>query len=511
MSRKSSKTVFSLMVLTALAIALSGCAGDKKGDDSSTIESVITVGIPQDINEGLDPHEAKGAGTREVFFNIYEGLVKPDSDGQYIPAVASDYTISEEGSVYTFNLREGVKFHDGSTVTAADVKYSLERCADTGAGEPLVEAFSDIAEIIIVDEKTVRIRLKGPDTDFLASLTAAIIPQANTDPAAIAIGTGPYRYAGHSPQESFTIERFEEYWGEAAHIQTVIFKIIADMNTVAMELEGGSLDMLARIPAAQAAELSDRFEVMEGSMNLVQALYLNHGSPPFDDQRVRQALCYAISPQEIMTMVSDGKGIEIGSSMFPAFTKYYLPELNDTYNQDLDKARALLAEAGLADGFSFVITVPSNYPQHIDTAQVLVEEFKAIGVDAQIELIEWSSWLSDVYTDRRYQATVVGVDAEELTARALLERFTAANTKNFINYHNPDYDQAFNDAAAAIDDAAKTAFYQECERILAEDAANVYIQDLPELVALDKKFGGYEFYPLYVQDMAKIYPVAAEE
>ena len=119
-------------------------------------------------------------------------------------------------------------------------------------------------------------------------------------------------------------------------------------------------------------------------------------------------------------IISDGKGTELGSSMFPAFGKYYMEELNDTYQQNFDKAKELLAEAGYPDGFSFTITVPSNYQPHIDTAQVLVEQFANIGVTANIQLVEWDSWLSDVYTDRNFESTVVGVDASSLTGAAML-------------------------------------------------------------------------------------------
>lgn len=242
-------------------------------------------------------------------------------------------------------------------------------------------------------------------------------------------------------------------------------------------------------------------------MNLVQALYLNNAVEPFNDERVRQALCYAVDPQGIMDLISDGKGTEIGSSMFPAFEKYYMPELNDVYNQDYDKAKELLAEAGYPNGFSFTITVPSNYQQHIDTAQVLVEQLKNIGVTAEIELVEWETWVSEAYTNRNFEATVVGVDASSLTASALLSRFVSDAPNNFINFSNADYDAAYARAEAAVDDEEKTEGFKECERLLAEHAANVYIQDLPCLVALNKKYAGYEFYPLYVQDISKLYIV----
>ena len=506
MKRKGLKWLFSVVVLTTLTIALSACSGDKQGEDSSQ----ITIGIPQDMEDSLDPNKAVAAGTKEIYFNIYEGLVKPDSDGNIYPAVASDYTISEDKRTYTFTLREGVKFHDGSTVTVEDIKFTLDKCADTSNGEPMVEAFSNVESIQILDDKTVEIVLQQPSTDFIAGLAdvnAAIVPASNTDPDKNAIGTGPYKYVSRSPQENFILEKFDDYWGEPAHIDKVTLKICANADSIVMDLNGGSIDMFARLTTAQADQLSADYNVLEGAMNLVQAMYLNNEAEPFNDVRVRQALCYAINKEEILTMVADGKGTPIGSSMFPAFGKYYMPELNEVYAQDIEKAKELLADAGYPDGFSFTIKVPSNYGPHIDTAQVIAEQLKAIGVDAGIELIEWDSWLSDVYAGRDYQATVVGVDASSLTASALLMRFTSTAGNNFVNFKSEAYDTAFANAQAASEDEEQTAFYKECEKILTEEAANVYIQDLAELVALNKKYAGYEFYPLYVQDFSKLYLV----
>lgn len=495
-----------LLMLTTLTVALTGCAGNKQGENSSQ----ITIGIPQDLEDSLDPHKAVAAGTKEVLFNVFEGLVKPDSQGNIIPAVASDYAMSNEGRTYTFTLREGVKFHNGELVTAEDVKYSIEKCADTTNGDPLVPAFSNIQEVKIVDEATIEVNLKEADSDFLASasmVTAAIIPADNENPDTNPIGTGPYKYVSRSPQENFIVEKFEDYWGEKAHIEHVTFKICANTDTWVMEMKGGSVDMFARMPIAQAEQLGEGYTVLEGTMNLVQALYLNNNVKPFDDVRVRQALSYAVDKQEILTMVSDGKGTPIASSMFPAFGKYYIEELNDVYTYDIEKAKELLADAGYPDGFSFTITVPSNYSQHIDTAQVLVEQFKKINVTAQIELIEWDSWLSDVYAGRQYESTVVGVDASSMTARALLERFTSPASGNFINFNNEAYDTAFQNAVTSMDETAQTAYYKECETILTQEAANVYIQDIAELVVLRDTYAGYEFYPLYVQDISKLYIV----
>ncbi|MBP5309513.1 MAG: ABC transporter substrate-binding protein [Lachnospiraceae bacterium] len=501
--RNFTKRFLVMLLIFAMTTALCACAGGKAG--SADADSLITIGIPQDLDDSLDPHIAEGAGTREVLFNVFEGLVKPNSNGDLIPAVASDYSINEDGTVYTFTLREGVKFHNGSKVTVQDVKASLDKCAGTESGEPLVAAFSAVKEINTPDDKTIEVVLKESDTDFLPNMTAAILPADHLDASTQPIGTGPYKYVSRSPQENIILESFDDYWGDKAKIKTVVLKIVSDADTIVMNLEGGSIDLMARLSTTQAAQLSDKFDVYEGTMNLVQALYINNSVEPLNNTKVRQALCYAVDIQEIMDFVSDGKGTETGSSMFPAFGKYYMKELNDTYNTDIDKAKKLLAEAGYPDGFEFTITVASNYQQHVDTAQVLKEQFKKIGVTANINLVEWDTWLNDVYIGRNFETTVVGVDASTLTASAMLGRFVSDSGKNFINYSNPEYDKVYAEAIATVDDNVRTEKYKTCEKILSEDAANVYIQDLPNLVAVNKKFGGYEFYPLYVMDFSKLY------
>lgn len=505
MKTKAGKKVLLTLVCAALAIALGACSGGK----AETGSSQITIGIPQDV-DSLDPHKAVAAGTKEVLFNVFEGLVKPDSEGNLNDAVAESHTISEDGKVYTFTLREGVKFHDGTPVTAQDVKYSIDRCSSTENGEPLVSAFAAIDSVNIVDDKTVEIVLKEGDTDFLPYLTAAVIPEHNKTLESTPVGTGPYKYISRSPQENVVLEKFDDYWGTPANIETVKLQVVANADTIVTGLNGGSIDMFARVTQAQADQLSGEFEVLEGTMNLVQAMYLNNEKAPFDKKEVRQALCYAVDPQAVMDMISDGKGAKLGSSMFPAFGKYYMEELNDMYAADTAKAKELLAQAGYPDGFTFTLTVPSNYQQHIDTAQVIAEQLKQIGVTANIQLVEWETWLSEVYTNRNYEATVVGVDAASLTAAALLERFTSDASDNFINFDSAAYDEAYAAAKASTDDEEKTKYYKECEEILAEEAANVYIQDLPSFVALNKKYGGYEFYPLYVQDFAKLYEVSGQ-
>lgn len=504
------------LALVMVGAVLPGCGDGSKdpggqGNNGKTGEPVkggeITVGIAQDLDDSLDPHQTVAAGTREVLFNIFEGLVKPNSDGEMIPAVAEKYTLSEDGTTYTFTLREGVKFHNGQTVTAEDVVYSINRCAAVPEGQekPLVAAFSAVKSVEALDEKTVAVTIAQRDLEFISYMTAAIIPADYENQDTAPVGTGPFKFVSRTPQQDFVMERFEDYWGAPAWLDKVTYKICENADALVMNLNGGSIDLCAHLTSAQASQLNQSFQVLEGTMNLVQAIYLNNQAKPFDNQLVRQALCYAIDRQGIMDMVADGHGTAVGSSIYPAFTKYFLPELVDKYPHDVAKAKELLTQAGYPDGFDMTISVPNNYQPHMDTAEVVAEQLREAGINVTIQPVEWSTWLDTIYNGRQFQATVVGVDAANMTARAMLERFTSDYGKNFINYNNPAYDALFQQAINAQDEATQTDLYKQMETMLADTAANVYIQDLCDLVAMRQDLGGLKFYPIYVLDLSTVY------
>lgn len=504
------------LALVMVGAVLPGCGDGSKdpggqGNNGKTGEPVkggeITIGIAQDLDDSLDPHQTVAAGTREVLFNIFEGLVKPNSDGEMIPAVAEKYTLSEDGTTYTFTLREGVKFHNGQTVTAEDVVYSINRCAAVPEGQekPLVAAFSAVKSVEALDEKTVAVTIAQRDLEFISYMTAAIIPADYENQDTAPVGTGPFRFVSRTPQQDFVMERFEDYWGAPAWLDKVTYKICENADALVMNLNGGSIDLCAHLTSAQASQLNQNFQVLEGTMNLVQAIYLNNQAKPFENQLVRQALCYAIDRQGIMDMVADGHGTAVGSSIYPAFTKYFLPELVDKYPHDVAKAKELLAQAGYPDGFDMTISVPNNYQPHMDTAEVVAEQLREAGINVTIQPVEWSTWLDTIYNGRQFQATVVGVDAANMTARAMLERFTSDYGKNFINYNNPAYDALFQKAINAQDEAGQTDLYKQMETMLADTAANVYIQDLCDLVAMRQDLGGLKFYPIYVLDLSTVY------
>ena len=467
----------------------------------------IVMGVTADLDSSLDPHvSSSSASTREVLFNVYEGLVKPDAEGNLVPAIAEEYSVNDAADEYTFYLRQGVKFHNGEDVTIDDVVWSLSRAAGLETGEPLVSDVANIASVTAKDDRTVVIGLKAPDTEFLAHITTAIIPK-DSDPSSTPIGTGPYKLTDRTVQESVTFEKFADYWGEAPYLDKVTLKVIDNAETLVMSLKSGAIDMAAHLVFSQVKEVPD-LNIYEGASNAVQGLYLNHSVAPLDNLKVRQALSYAIDKQAILDIAFDGHGTLVGSSMFPALKKYFMDDLTNYYEYDPAKAKELLKEAGYENGFDLEITVPSNMQQHIDTAQVIVEQLQAVGVNATINQVEWATWLEETYKGRKFQSTIVSFDAHGVAASDMLARFQTDNGKNFINYANPAYDEAYAEAVSTIDDAAQTEAFKQCETILTADAANVYIQDVASFVAMGSDFYGYEFYPLYVIDFSKIFKTA---
>jgi len=504
-----------LLAASLMAALLGGCGEKAEPTPSAASETPkveetqqpraneITVAIAQDLDDSLDPHKTVAAGTKEVMFNVFEGLMKPTPDGDLIPAVADHYDISEDKKTYTFTLREGVKFHNGDPVEMQDVVYSLERCRGDEKENALIPALA-VIESIQADDTTLTVTLEQPNTEFLSYLTLAILPEDYDQQDTAPIGTGPFKFVSRSAQDNIVLEKFDEYWGTPAYLDKVTYKIIENADSLVMSLQSGAIDVCAHLTSTQIAQLGDAFNIEEGTMNLVQALYLNNTVKPFDDVRVRQALSYAIDKDAVIDLAFDGYGAPLGSSMYPAFGKYFMDELTYYYPYDVEKAKSLLTDAGYPDGFEMTITVPSNYQPHVDTAQVVAEQLKAINVKAEIQLVEWGTWVSDVYQGRNFQTTICGFDASTMTARALLERFTTGNAKNFINYSSANYDELFQKALSTYDDAQQTEFYKAMEKDLTENAANVYIQDLADLVAVRKGLTGLQFYPIYVLDVSTL-------
>lgn len=520
------RQILAAVMAMVMSVALCACGGGKTTENSSegtsNENSVAEDSSSNTLSEGtpvsggsvvfgmtqtltsLDPHMNTDAGTRDMVFNLYEGLVKPASDGDIVPAVASEFKISDDAKTYTFTLRDGITFHDGTPVTVEDVKYSIDRYAEI-QGES--SAFSIVSDVTIADEKTIVVTLKESYAEFLALMTVAIIPESNEDITGNPIGTGPFKFKSYTPGENLVLEKYDGYWKEdAPYLDEVTFKFCADVDTAYVELQAGTIDILRYLTADQAANLGDEFTIYEGSMNLVQGMFLNHEYEPLSIKEVRQALCYAVDRDSVNQFLFGGKSKIIGSHMIPTLGKYYEEAAEAVYTYDPAKAKELLAEAGYADGFDLEITVPSSYSQHVKTSEIFTEQLSQVGINVTIKQVEWSTWLEEVYQGGQFQATVIGFDATLMPGDFMM-RYTSDSSKNFMHYYSEEYDTVFTQAYEAVDDEEKIELYKEAQMILAEDAAAVYIEDPANLVAVSSEFAGYTFYPTSAEDMSLLYMV----
>jgi peptide/nickel transport system substrate-binding protein len=456
----------------------------------------------------LDPlSPANTADGRSILFNVFEGLVKPDTNGRLRPAAAESWTVEDGGRAWVFTLREGLVFHDGTPVTPEDVKFSLDTAAREG-----FEGFAQIEKIETSGPRGIRITLKSPDPEFLPYVTVGIVPGNNHERKKKPVGTGPFKIESYAAQRSLVLVKNPRYWQPGLpHLDKVTFVFFADSDALLLGLRGGSIDA-AGVTGSIFHQLDPaRFDAAPYPSASVQLLALNNAVRPFDDIRVRRALNYGIDIRKVIDTAFYGEGEPSGSPLIPGLAQYYEGALKDPYPFDPAKARSLLAEAGYGAGgrkLSLEITVPSNYTMHVDTAQVIVSQLAGIGVSATIRLVDWAAWLSDVYRGRNYQGTIISLDAVNVSPRSFLARYLSGGGNNFMNFRSAEYDRVYRTALTETDEARRIGLYKEAQRIISENAAGVYIQDILGFRVFPKgRFRGVLAYPLYAIDLAPIYRI----
>jgi peptide/nickel transport system substrate-binding protein len=502
MSMKTKK-----MLSAALMLACSFSLFARGKIESTGAAGELRYGFTSELST-LDPlSPSNTADGRSILFNVFEGLVKVEPDGGLNPAVASAYAIEQGGLVYRFTLRQGLLFHDGTTVTVGDVKFSLDKAIEAG-----YQGFSQIERVETPDADTIRVILKAPDVEFLPYLTIGIVPANNPDREKNPIGAGPYSIESYSVQQSLVLKKNPTYWKQGfPKLDKVTIVFLADSDALLLSLRGGNIDG-ATITGSLVDQLNPAsYDIFNSYSNSVQLLALNNDVKPLDDLRVRQALNYAIDTQEIIDTAFYRRGKPSGSPLIPGFTKYYNRDLENPYPYNVERAKALLRDAGFAGGFSLAITVPSNYTMHVDTAQVIVNQLDRIGVKASIHLVDWATWLADIYRGRKFEATIISLDASNNSPRGFLSRYLSTGGSNFINFKNENYDKVYQSSLTEVDEQTRIGLYREAQRIISDNAASVYIQDIYSFRVFPKgRFTNVLIYPLYVIDFASIAPVASK-
>ncbi len=528
MTTKLLKKTLATLVVAGLTLSLAACGGrGAKPEQTKTANSTeslqaadgnkqgepvsggkVTVGITQEP-DSLDPHLAAAAGTKEIIYNIFEGLVKLTPQGDFEPCLAEKFELNEAADSLVFNLRQGVKFHNGQALTPADVAYSIKRVSGLLDGEdkPLIAEFADVAEVETDEEaQTVTLKLKKPNPDFIRYMTLPIIPADSEDQAQNPVGTGPFTFKEYLPQDRLVLDRNDSYWGERpAYIEQAVFKIVPSADAAMVDLQAGHLDVFPYITTDQAELIQEHYNFYDASSNMVQLWALNNDRKPFNDQRVRQALNLALDKKNLEAQLTQGQGTVLESGMSPQMGAFYNEEVNRERPADLEAARALLQEAGLGDGFELTITVPGNYVIHVRTAEIIAAQLEPLNIKVNIKEVDWGTWLTDVYQGRNYDSTVIALTFDYCAPDTVMGRYVSTADHNFVNFNSERYDNLHREAVNEMDETKRAALYREMQAVLTEEAASVFLQTPGVRTAVKKGIGGYTTYPMYVQDMYNVY------
>lgn len=484
----------SVIAATALALASSTAALAARTD--------VVVGVVLEPPH-LDPTAGAAAAIDEVVYaNVFEGLTGIGPAGEVEPALAASWEISDDGKVYTFKLHEGVKFHDGTDLTAEDVKFSLDRARAEDSTNAQKGLFAQIDSVEAVDATTVKVTLKQPQGSFLYNLgwgdAVIVAPESADGNKEKPIGTGPFKFDNWAKGSSITIVRNPDYWGEAVALDKAEFRIIPDAAAAVPALLSGDVQAFPNMPAGDALpqiQSDPRFKVVIGATEGETVLATNNKKAPFDNLKVRQAIAHTLDRDAIIAAGSSGLGTPIGSHFSPANEAYV--DLTGTYPKDLDKAKALLAEAGFPNGFKATLKLPP--PAYArDGGQVIASQLREIGIELEIIPVEWAQWLEQAFKGKDYDLTIVShTEPNDIGIYARKDYY--------FNYDNPDFDKVIAELDVASDQAKRNELFKQAQEILAKDAVNGFLFQLPKIGVWDAKLEGmWENAPIQATDLTGV-------
>lgn len=439
-------------------------------------QSSLTVGMGLEPPH-LDPTAGAAAAIDEVVYaNLFEGLTRIDETGAVRPALAESWTISDDRLTYSFTLREGVTFHDGASFEASDVKFSLDRARAEESTNAQKGLFEPIASVEAPDDRTVVITLKRPEGNMLWNLgwgDAVIVDPASAESNTTnPVGTGPYRFVRRVEGDRVELGAYDAYWGDKPAIPSVTFKFIGDSSAQVAALLAGDVDVFPNMGAPETLaqfEADPRFDVMVGTTEGETLLVMNERREVFQDIRVRKAIAHAVDKQAIIDGAMFGYGTPIGSHFAPHHPAYV--DLTGETPYDPDRARALLAEAGHADGLSLVMKLPP--PRYArGGGEIIAAQLRAVGIDVEIVNVEWAQWLSDVFRNAHdFDLTIVSHTEP-------LDIGIYSRPDYYFGYSSAEFDATMTAIQETADPEERTALYGKAQRILAQDTPNVFLFQL---------------------------------
>jgi peptide/nickel transport system substrate-binding protein len=486
-----------LPVMAASLIALNAGAAMAQN-------TTITIGDQLEPPH-LDPTSAAaGAIDNVVYANIYEGLTRFAADGSVIAGLAESWDISEDGLGYTFHLHSGVKFHDGSDMNAADVVFSLNRARAEDSTNAQKGLFAAIANVEALDDMTVQVTLSQPTGAFLFNMAwgdAVIVPEEATEEQLKTApnGTGAFVFSGWIPGDSITITRNDAYWGTPAVLESATFKYISDPTAAFAAMMAGDVDAFPVFPAPEnlAQFAADpRFSVIVGSTEGETILSTNNLMPPLDNVLVREAIAHAIDRQAIIDGAMFGYGTPIGTHFAPHNPDYV--DLTGMSSYDPERARALLAEAGLADGFTTTLKLPPpSYARR--GGEIIAAQLREVGIQTEITNLEWAQWLEEVFNGKDFGLTIVSHTEP-------MDIGIYANPEYYFQYNNADFQALMETLNATTDPAARSALLRQAQEMISADYVNGYLFQLAKTGVADARIQGlWENAPTQAIDLTAVY------
>ncbi|UWQ58202.1 ABC transporter substrate-binding protein [Leisingera caerulea] len=460
----------SLVFAAGSALALA--AGGAWAEDSVTI--AMQLEPPH-----LDPTSAAAQAIDSVVYsNIFEGLTRFMGDGSVVPGLAESWEISGDGTVYTFRLREGVTFHDGSAMDAEDVKFSLDRARAEDSTNAQKALFEGITAVEAVDPQTVRITLEAPNGSLLFNLAwgdaVIVAPESVEDIKTNPVGTGAFTFQEWVQGDRITLARNPDYWGDQPALSSATFKFISDPTAAFAAMMAEDIDAFDNFPAPENLpqfEADPRFQVLVGSTEGETILSTNNKQPPFDDIRVRQALAHAIDRQAIIDGAMFGYGTPIGTHFAPHHPAY--KDLTGMSAYDPEQAKALLAEAGFTEGFETTLHLPPpSYARR--GGEIIAAQLAAVGIKAEIINVEWAQWLETVFRGKTFGLTIVSHTEP-------MDIGIYARPEYYFQYDSKAVQELMAKLNATTDPDSRTALLQEAQEMIAADYVNGYLFQLAKL------------------------------
>ena len=459
------KRIAALLVAAVMAVSMTACGGGT-GSSSSNVSSAtgdqIVIATDVDIDT-LHPSDYSTTIEHTILSQIYDTLMYMNLDGTHDPEprIAKEVKVSDDGLDYTFSLRDDVTFHDGSPLTAEDVKFSLELYQNSEYQSSQVEGLDSVE---VVDDQTVVCHLKTPYSPFLLGVCQCNIAskayyEADAEKfVAEPVGSGPYKFVSRDKGSKITLEAYDGYYRGTAAIKDVSYVVIPDQSTTAVSLKTGEVDM-AMIEPVTLSQLKgdDKVKIEEVETSGFAYISMNTEQAPFDDVRVRQAVNYAIDRQNIISVIYDGEAEE--NSNICAKTRLGYSDDQTQYSYDPDKAKALLAEAGYADGYDLGTLLVAE--RHSALATVIQSDLAAVGLQVEVEVKEFNAYIDDL-TSGNYSITALEMtldgDSQNLEMAFASDYIGTANN---ARYSDPEMDDLFAQAKVETDADKREAILQQ--------------------------------------------------